>query len=409
MNLLSEKAVRTHALFLSIFSLLLLALTILGSVFFGGQIRSLLYARELALVSSLLDQGVQPSVLADALKNPSGTESGRAFLSAAGRTEQTALWLLPSSRSMILHALRIMLPAALLLICLLLAGSFFFWQSRQQMYLHASGIIQKYAEGDFSVRLPRGETGALCQLFRSADSLATALQARIQSEHKSREFLKESVSDISHQLKTPLAALRLYMDILSGEPDNPETVRRFTARSIQSVSRMESLIQTLLKLMRLDTGNVAFQLRPHSVKELMEEAAQDLLVRAVQEQKQLLIEGDPHEMLICDAGWLSEAFGNLIKNALDHTRAGGAVKVSWQRSPVLLRIFVQDNGCGIPPEDIHHIFKRFYRSSRDRNTPGIGLGLPLAKSVIEGQGGTLTVQSTPGEGSVFTASFLTKL
>ena len=277
------------------------------------------------------------------------------------------------------------------------------------MYLHASGIIQKYAEGDFSVRLPRGETGALCQLFRSADSLATALQARIQSEHKSREFLKESVSDISHQLKTPLAALRLYMDILSGEPDNPETVRRFTARSMQSVSRMESLIQTLLKLMRLDTGNVAFQLRPHSVKELMEEAAQDLLVRAVQEQKQLLIEGDPHEMLICDAGWLSEAFGNLIKNALDHTRAGGAVKVSWQRSPVLLRIFVQDNGYGIPPEDIHHIFKRFYRSSRDRNTPGIGLGLPLAKSVIEGQGGTLTVQSTPGEGSVFTASFLTKL
>ena len=87
---------------------------------------------------------------------------------------------------------------------------------------------------------------------------------------------------------------------------------------------------------------------------------------------------------------------------------GGEVCLSWQRSPLTLRLSVEDNGSGIPPEELPHIFKRFYRSSRSLDTTGVGLGLPLAKSIIEGQGGLISVQSTPGEGTAFTLSFLTK-
>lgn len=90
---------------------------------------------------------------------------------------------------------------------------------------------------------------------------------------------------------------------------------------------------------------------------------------------------------MCDMDWTSEAIGNLVKNALDHTEIGGIVKITWESTPTMIRILVSDNGSGIAPEDIHHIFKRFYRSKYSLNTPGIGLGLPLAKSIIEGQGG----------------------
>ena len=107
--------------------------------------------------------------------------------------------------------------------------------------------------------------------------------------------------------------------------------------------------------------------------------------------------------------WTSEAVGNIVKNALDHTREGGIIRISWECSPRMARIRIADNGHGIAPEDIHHIFKRFYRSGSSLDGQGIGLGLPLAKSIVEGQGGTISVQSDPGEGTVFTISLLTKL
>ena len=409
MHLLSEKSTRRHALFLCAVSLLIIFLTVLYSYYAGCQTRDLIYARESALVSSLLEEGVSSSVLASALKNTSVTENGTAFLQAAGRTDQTSLWLLAPSRSMFLRSLACLLPAALFFILLIFTGSWFFRRRREQLYLQASRIISRYADGDFSLRLPRGETGNLYGLFHSADCLATAFQARIESEHQSKEFLKDMISDISHQLKTPLAALRLYVDILAEEPGNPEAVRRFTDRSAQSIDRMESLILSLLKIMRLDTGSISFEPRPYPVEELMQKSSEDLFTRAEQEGKQLILEGDPSVTLTCDADWLAEAFGNLIKNALDHTAAGDIIRISWKSSLAMLRILVSDNGCGIAPEDIHHIFKRFYRGKQDRHTQGIGLGLPLAKSVIEGQGGTLSVQSSPGKGTTFTASFLTEM
>ena len=98
-----------------------------------------------------------------------------------------------------------------------------------------------------------------------------------------------------------------------------------------------------------------------------------------------------------------------MKNALVHTHTGGIVRITWERTLAMFRILISDNGTGIAPEDIHHIFKRFYRSKHSLDTQGIGLGLPLAKSIIEGQGGVISVQSEIGNGTTFTLSFLTEL
>ena len=292
---------------------------------------------------------------------------------------------------------------------ILLGGTLFFLRRRSRLYQQAAEIVRQYMEGNFSSHLPQNQEGDLFQLFSEIEQLATMLQSKNEAEHKNKEFLKSTISDISHQLKTPLAALMMYQEILESEPENPDTVREFAGKIGASLQRMEQLIQSMLKITRLDSGSIVFERRDILVTELIDRSVRDLQTRADQESKCIQLEGDTAEHLTCDPEWTVEALGNLVKNALDHTKAGGHVRISWSRTPAMLQIQVSDDGSGIAPEDIHHIFKRFYRSRHTLDTPGIGLGLPLAKSIIEGQGGVITVQSIQGEGTTFTVSFLTKL
>ncbi|MDE7276075.1 MAG: HAMP domain-containing histidine kinase, partial [Lachnospiraceae bacterium] len=287
----------------------------------------------------------------------------------------------------------------------LLLGAAFFLRRRERLYEEAEAVVAQYADGRFDVHLPIGETGAVHRFFGKVEQLAMSLQAKSEAEHRAKEFLKDMISNISHQLKTPLAALDMYMEILGEEPENAETVKDFSRKSMRSLERMEQLIQSLLKMARLDTGSIVFEKRQCFVAEIAAQAAGELSERARQEGKKIVMEGGTEEIIFCDEDWTREALENLIKNALDHTEAGGTVRVAWIRSPVLFRLSVEDDGCGIAPEDIHHIFKKFYRSQNSGDRQGVGLGLSLAKSIVEEQGGMLSVESSPGEGSVFRISF----
>lgn len=287
-------------------------------------------------------------------------------------------------------------------------GTFLFFRSRARLYLQAEQILRNYMDGDFSLHLPQNREGTIYRLFASAEQLASMLQSKNDSERQAKEFLKNTISDISHQLKTPLAAMILYQEILSDEPEHPDTVREFSMKMGTALKRMERLILSMLKITRLDTGNITFERRICSVSELISHSVRDLLERARQEEKEIRITGNPDLTLNCDLAWTSEAIGNLVKNALDHTRKGGLIRVSWEQTPAVLQLVISDDGSGIAPEDIHHIFKRFYRSKNSLDTEGIGLGLPLAKSILEGQGGLISCQSEPGRGTSFILSFLTK-
>ena len=288
-------------------------------------------------------------------------------------------------------------------------GIFIFFWKRKRLYQQADKILLNYINGDYSCHLPQNYEGAIYQVFSSIEQLATMLQSKNETERKAKEFLKDTISDISHQLKTPLAALTMYQEIIESEPENAETVKQFAAKMGISLKRMEQLILSMLKITRLDTGNIIFEKKSCRVSELIAHSVNDLTTRAKSESKQIQIDGDGEQQLICDMEWTGEAIGNIVKNALDHTQAGGIVRITWERTPAMFRIFISDNGNGIVPEDIYHIFKRFYRSKHSLDTQGIGLGLPLAKSIIEGQNGVISVQSEVGKGTLFTLSFLTDL
>lgn len=278
-------------------------------------------------------------------------------------------------------------------------------QMRDRLLEDAASRIAEYLLDNRKGGIECDEEGALYRLFHQVNSLVAIADAHADSERQAKEFLRDTISDISHQLKTPLAALTVYHDIIRQEAADAATVREFTELSEQELDRITSLVQNLLKMARLDAGAITPELSTENVADLLEHVRGQYSFRAEQEGKTISLLGNAQITLLCDRVWLTEAFGNLVKNALDHTVRGDRILIRWQQSPCLTQIIVEDTGSGIHPEDVYHIFKRFYRSRFSKDTQGIGLGLSLAKSIIEAHQGSIEVRSHLGRGTVFTVNF----
>lgn len=408
MTFLHDKQMKVYCCFLTG---LIVSSFLLGWVFLVMQTKTVQTAfleHENAIATSLLEEGVSKAVIATAVSSTQSSGMGSDFLASIGRTGQADARFFPFAVTFRQATGNFLLVAGLCFTLLLSMGTWLFLRGRQRMYQEAMDTISDFMDGDYSRRMPRTGEGSIYQLYAAIDQLATKLRAQNETEHRAREFLKSTISDISHQLKTPLAALAMYQEIIEEEPDNVDVVKEFSAKMGTSLKRMEQLIMSMLKITRLDAGMVVFERESCRISDLVLKSISELTTRADREKKKIVPEGPSDELLACDAEWTSEAIGNIVKNALDHTRAGGNIRIHWEYSPFIVRITIADDGEGITPEDIHHIFKRFYRSSSLSGTQGVGLGLPLAKSIIEGQGGTISVYSNPDEGTAFTISFLTE-
>lgn len=282
---------------------------------------------------------------------------------------------------------------------------------RDEKLEDAASRIAQYLLDNRKGGIECNEEGAMCHLFHQVNSLAAIADARADSERQVKEFLRDVISDISHQIKTPIAALNIYNGIIQQEAGDAAAVREFADLSERELDRIGSLVRNLLKIAQLDAGAITLELCPENVLELLEYVRQQYSFWAGQEGKDIVLEGDPQAVLTCDRVWMAEAIGNLIKNALDHTKRGDHILVRFKQSPCLTQIIVEDTGSGIHPQDLYHIFKRFYRSRFSKDTQGVGLGLPLAKSIIEAHQGSIEVRSQLGRGTAFTVNFpnMTKL
>lgn len=289
---------------------------------------------------------------------------------------------------------------------LIFAALYRYFQAQDQIMEEAITQIHAYLSGDSDARISCDDEGELNRLFHEVNSLVTILNAHAENEGNAKIFLKDTISNISHQLKTPLAALNIYNGILQTEAQDHPDIREFAHLSEQELDRIETLVQNLLKVAKWDSGTIVLQKAEESLSEVMECIERHFTYQAQQQKKNLIFSGDDAVKLLCDRGWFMEAVSNLVKNALDHTKAGDTVQVAWKRFGSIVRVTVQDNGSGIAPEDLPHIFKRFYRSRFSQDTQGVGLGLPLAKAIVEAHNGTIEVDSDPGSGTRFTLNFL---
>lgn len=287
------------------------------------------------------------------------------------------------------------------------AGAVFWYLKEQGRQIEeAAEQIREYSAGNRNARIDCDEEGDLYRLFQEVNALVSILNAHADNEKRAKTFMKDTISDISHQLKTPLAALNIYQGIIQEEAKVSPVILEFSELCEQELDRIETLVQNLLKITKLDAGTIVIENAQVNVSQMMEQVQKSFAYRAEKEGKTLLLLGDPEAELLCDQTWMREAVSNLVKNALDHTKKGNTISIRWKKFPSMVQIAVQDNGSGIHPEDLPHIFKRFYRSRFSKDTQGIGLGLSLAKAIVEAQGGSIETDSVLGVGTTFTMDFL---
>ena len=313
---------------------------------------------------------------------------------------QVILWRFHGNCQLAFFILSLFMGCGILFLCLC------YFHKQHKIMETAVAEIDDYLIGDTDARIECDDEGEMYKLFHSVNTLVSVLNAHIENEFRTKEFLKDTISDISHQLKTPLAALNIYNGILQSETENLPDLKEFTILSEQELDRIEALVQNLLKITRLDAGAIILEKNFENVSDMMHDIEQHFAYRAKQEQKELSLSGDDDIMLFCDREWMIEAVSNLVKNAFDHTDAGKHICIEWKQMSDMLQIVVEDNGCGIHSEDVYHIFKRFYRSRFSKDTQGIGLGLPLAKTIVELHGGNIKVDSVLGKGSAFIINIL---
>lgn len=288
----------------------------------------------------------------------------------------------------------------------ILAIGYRYFKEQNIIMENAVTQIREYISGNQNARIECDDEGELYRLFHEVNSLVSILNAHAENEGNAKKFLKNTISDISHQLKTPLAALNIYNGIMQEEAKSLPTIKEFTDLSERELDRIETLVKNLLKITKFDAGTLMIEKAVQNVSEMMGSIERHFSFRATQEEKKIYLSGDNDITLLCDRNWLIEAISNIVKNAFDHTQKGNSIHIEWKQLASVIQVIIKDDGGGIHPEDLHHIFKRFYRSRFSKDTQGIGLGLPLAKAIVEAHNGTIEVDSELCIGTTFTINFL---
>ena len=297
---------------------------------------------------------------------------------------------------------------------LLLAGTEFllgviFWsylKGRSKKLSKLSSYMDQIARGHYDLVLSDNAEDELSHLKNQLYKLALSLREEAENSKAKKCALAESVSDISHQLKTPLTSASILLDNLNDQTDMPPQMqKRFLSEITRQIYSMNWMIVAMLKLSRLEAGVIELEQVPYPVVPLIQEAIEQLDV--IMELKNIIVCIDAaKEDLACtgDSRWMKEAILNLIKNAIEHSPENTAVEVTVKDNSVYTQIAVTNHGAAIPKDQLKRIFERYYSASND---PGnnMGIGLPLAKAIIERQNGYLEVESDPVR-TVFTIKLL---
>lgn len=221
-----------------------------------------------------------------------------------------------------------------------------------------------------------------------------------QELYEEKENLKELVSDISHQTKTPLANIKLYQELLSDETTTSENSEYLTKMSKQ-VDKLDFLLQSMVKMSRLETGTIKIKKSEYLIAETLALAIGAVVPKADQKNIQLHVTYDETLRLEHDKKWSAEAIFNVLDNAVKYTNENGNIYISVNREEIFTKISITDTGKGIPLERQGTIFNRFYREPEVHNTEGVGIGLYLARKIISMQNGYMKVESETGKGSTF--------
>lgn len=329
-----------------------------------------------------------------------------------------------------------MAAAILCGLCFALAGYLLFRRLLARILEDVAAVsdaMVQVLEGEEDYAAEQYREGTLGILNTNFYKMVSALRESQVRTLEEKKFLQDTISDISHQLKTPLASLNVFVDLLCEDKVPEEERRRQILREARNqLGRMEWMVLSMLKLARIEAGAVKFEKAPCSAAEIAARAAESVayLTDARGQVVRVVRRGDGRSdaeasgeddrrnaqvteledvILHCDREWLTEGLINLLKNASDYSPEGTEIVIELEENRLYSRIYVRDQGMGIPEEALPHVFERFYRVNREVNPNSVGIGLSLTKSIVEGMGGRIAVRSRPGQYTCFVLTFVKTL
>lgn len=269
--------------------------------------------------------------------------------------------------------------------------------------------IQAVNEQDYSVDLLDMKEDELSSLKNELYKITKHLKEESNHSKRDKLLLKDSLSDISHQIKTPLTSMTIMIDnIIENDHMTELDKRRFMLKMKREITSLKFLIYALLKLSRFDANVVVFNEENINVKDLVCKAKENLEVLSDLLDVSICINNDEDIYFKGDYSWQCEAITNIIKNCLEYSNEGSHIDIMYEQGLFYTKIEIKDYGKGMDEEDIKHIFERFYKG-KNSSTDSVGIGLALAKSIVEKDNGTISVESKINQGTVFTIKYMKKI
>lgn len=279
---------------------------------------------------------------------------------------------------------------------------YFFTKKRYEDIAELDSYLVKVLAGGEAPDITDQQEGELSILRNNIYKVTTTLYYQKELLAGDKKALSDAIADISHQLKTPLTSMMVMNDLLGSEED-PDKRAEFLRTQSGQLDRMNWLVQTLLKLSKIDAGTIVMKPEEIPAGSLISEVIKPFEVQMdIKNIECGISSGD--SVIKCDRNWTVEAVQNIVKNCIEHMEDGGRLDITCEDTNLFTQIVIKDTGCGIAEEDIPHIFERFYKG-KNAGKDSVGIGLALAKSIMEGQHGDILANSKEGEGTAFRVRF----
>ncbi|UKL00251.1 sensor histidine kinase [Brevibacillus brevis] len=290
------------------------------------------------------------------------------------------------------------------MVFLLLSIFFLFTRKRYQDIRKLAYYLASVYSGQPTMDIRDNVEGELSILKNDIYKVTLTLSEQSTLLKKEKQYLADTLSNISHQLKTPLTSMFVMADLLNNPSLPPDKREEFLGKIINQLKRIEWLVTSLLKLSKIEVQSVIFKKELVSVKKMINKAVEPLLVPMELKNQELSFSCKEDLFVYGDENWTVEAILNVIKNGIEHTPVGGQIAISCEETPLYTQIVIADSGEGISPEDAPHIFERFYKG-KNAGADSIGIGLAMSKTILQSQNADVFMESQIGAGTTFRIKF----
>ena len=261
--------------------------------------------------------------------------------------------------------------------------------------------IEEINKKNYSINIDENSEDELSILKNELYKITIMLKEDAENSKKDKLKLKDSLSDISHQLKTPLTSINIMLDNILDNPEmDSNTKEKFIQNIKREITNISSLVGEILKLSKFDASVIKFEKEQVFINDLVEGAISNVEMMAELKNINIEVTNQDNIKLVCDAKWQTEAITNILKNCIEHSKENSTITIDIDSNKIYKQITIRDNGEGIDEKDLPHIFERFYKG-KNSSKDSVGIGLALAKTIIEKNNGSVKVDSKKGKQTTF--------